>query len=211
MEETKFFEQIADIEFEGNICMAIAKDGEGGMVVSIMLQNEQCRDKAKKKLIPLLFKGSPQEIDEAFFDRIKAPIEKTSTMLNNMAEYMKSVEVVGNQSAMSKGRTEKQKSQKSDRISGFEEAMAKADELDRDNKPKDAWMLLDRLKGYPEHAETIRQRKRELSDKFSPPDLFNAPVHKDSPESSGTAPAVSGREQDDHLIVGDEEELEEEF
>jgi hypothetical protein len=52
--------------------------------------------------------------------------------------------------------------------------MAKADELEKEGKYREAWMKVPEIPDYPEKADEIRKRKTELSDKFSAPSLFGA-------------------------------------
>ena len=52
--------------------------------------------------------------------------------------------------------------------------MAKADELEKDGKFRDAWMKVPDITEFPEKADEIRKRKTELSEKFSTPSLFGA-------------------------------------
>lgn len=184
MATTNFFRQMASLNFEGNVCLTIAKAGENNLVVSLMVQNDRCEDKAKQLIEPLLFRGDALKIDEAFFEDFKSPIEVTSELLSNMGSYMKSVEEVRKASELEKSKSNKPNTGQSGKANKYEEAMAKADELDRENRPRDAWMVLDKLQGYPEHAESIRKRKRELSDKFSASGLFATTESNELPEPS---------------------------
>ncbi|GEC73854.1 hypothetical protein FFL01_33930 [Flavobacterium flevense] len=85
---------------------------------------------------------------------------------------MKQLENAQKQSAMEKEKTDKEKKAKDEKEKKYKEAMAKADELDNDGKPRDAWMKVPNPNDYPEYAEAIHKRKKELSDKFASPSLF---------------------------------------
>ncbi len=50
--------------------------------------------------------------------------------------------------------------------------MAKADELEKEGKFREAWMKVPEMTEFPEKADEIRKRKSELSDKFSSTGLF---------------------------------------
>lgn len=52
--------------------------------------------------------------------------------------------------------------------------MAKAEELEKEGKFRDAWMKVPDITEFPEKADEIRKRKGELSAKFSTPSLFGA-------------------------------------
>lgn len=49
---TNFFNQIAQLDFTGNLQLTITKGTENNLIVTVLLNNEQCRDGAKN-LIPL--------------------------------------------------------------------------------------------------------------------------------------------------------------
>lgn len=168
MATTNFFSQIASLDIEGNLCLTISKGAENNMVVSVLLQNDGCGDNAKQLIQPYIFRGNAQKIGESFFEKIKSPIESTSELFCNMDSYLKSVEEAKKASAMEKSKTDKSKNPQPDKDSKYNEAMKLADQLDSEGRPREAWMVLDRLKGYPEHAETISKRKQEFSAKFEP-------------------------------------------
>ncbi|ULT42604.1 hypothetical protein KRR40_03135 [Niabella defluvii] len=44
---TNFFNQIAQLDFTGNLQLTITKGTENNLIVTVLLNNEQCRDGAK--------------------------------------------------------------------------------------------------------------------------------------------------------------------
>jgi len=169
---TNFFNQIAQMDIDGDLHMTISKGAENRLIVSVMLQNEQCADSAKKIIPPLNLRGTAEELDEGFFTNITAPLQTVSGLLVDMASFMKQVGEAKKNSAMSKGKAEKETSEADKREKKYRDAMAKADELEKEGKPQDAWMKVPNPSDYPEYVDEIRKRKAELSDQFAPPSLF---------------------------------------
>ena len=169
---TNFFNQIAQLEITGDLQLTISKGVENKLVVSILLQNEQCGDNAKQLIPPLNLRGTAEELDEGFFENITVPLQTASGLMVNMEAYMKQLENAQKQSAMEKEKSDKEKKAKDEKEKKYKEAMAKVDELDNDGKPRDAWMKVPNPNDYPEYAEAIHKRKKELSDKFASPSLF---------------------------------------
>jgi len=169
-----FFNQIAQLDFTGVLQLNIAKGAESNLIVSVILNNEQCGDNAKNLIPPLTFNATPQEFDEGFFQQITTPIQKASGLMVDMEAFMKQLEEAKKQSAMEKEKTEKQKKDKEAKDKKFKDGMAKADELEKDGKFRDAWMKVPDITEFPEKADEIRKRKTELSEKFSTPSLFGA-------------------------------------
>ena len=164
---TNFFNQIQQLDFTGILQLNISKGIESNLIVTVLLNNEQCGDSAKNLIPPLTFNATPQEFDEGFFEQIKAPVKTVSGVMVDMEKFLKQMEEVKKQSAMEKEKTDKEKKAKDEKEKKYKEAMAKADELDNDGKPRDAWMKVPNPNDYPEYAEAIHKRKKELSDKFA--------------------------------------------
>jgi PRTRC genetic system protein E len=67
---TNFFNQIQQLDFTGVLQLNISKGAESNLIVSVLLNNEQCGDSAKNLIPPLTFNATPQEFDEGFFEQI---------------------------------------------------------------------------------------------------------------------------------------------
>ena len=169
-----FFNQIAQLDFTGVLQLNIAKGAESNLIVSVILNNEQCGDNAKNLIPPLTFNATPQEFDEGFFQQITTPIQKASGLMVDMEVFIKQLEEAKKQSAMEKEKAEKEKKEKETKEKKYKEGMAKADELEKEGKFRDAWMKVPDITEFPEKSDEIRKRKTELSEKFSTPSLFGA-------------------------------------
>jgi PRTRC genetic system protein E len=196
---TNFFNQIAQLDFTGVLQLHISKGVETNLIVSVMLNNEQCGDNAKNLIPPLTFNATPQEFDEGFFDQLTAPIENASSLMVDMEKFLKQLEEVKKQSAMEKEKAEKAKKEKEVKDKKYKEDMAKVDELEKEGKFREAWMKVPDITAFPEKVEEISKRKTSLSDKFSTPNLFGTTVETPRPAQveEGTA---------DYPIDGTDEE-----
>jgi PRTRC genetic system protein E len=172
MEPTNFFNQIAQMGITGDLQLTISKGIEDTLIVSIMLQNEQCGDNAKQMIPPLNLRGTAEELDEGFFQQITTPLETASGLMVNMEAFMKQLEVAKKQSAMEKEKSNIQKKEQETKDKKFKDGMAKADELEKEGKFREAWMKVPEITDYPEKADEIRKRKSELSNQFSSTGLF---------------------------------------
>ena len=164
---TNFFNQIAQMGITGDLQLTISKGIENNLIVSIILQNEQCGDNAKQLIPPLNLRGTAEELDEGFFQQITTPLQTASGLMVNMEAFMKQLEEVKKQSAMEKEKGEKEKKEQEAKDKKFKEGMAKANELEKEGKFRDAWMKVPEMTEFPEKADEIRKRKSELSDQFS--------------------------------------------
>ena len=171
---TNFFNQIQALDFTGVLQLNISKGAENNLIVSVLLNNEQCGDSAKNGIPPLTFNATPQEFDEGFFEQITTPIQKVSGLMVDMEKFQKQLDEAKAQSAIEKAKTEKEKKEKEVKDKKFKDAMAKADELEKEGKFREAWMKVPDITEFPEKADEIRKRKTALSDKFATPSLFGA-------------------------------------
>ncbi|MFD2289175.1 PRTRC system protein E [Pedobacter petrophilus] len=180
---TNFFNQIAQLGFTGVLQLNISKGAENNLIVSVMLNNEQCGDNAKNLIPPLTFNATPQEFDDGFFEQITAPIQTVSGLMVDMEKFLKQLEEVKKQSAMEKEKADKQKKEQEAKDKKFKDGMAKADELEKECKFREAWMKVPDITEFPEKADEIRKRKNVLSDKFATPSLFGeTEVEKPEPQ-----------------------------
>lgn len=62
----EFFQKIHQLNLQGDLKIVVQTVGEK-LLVSVLLTNEQCGDKAQQQIKPLLFNGHPPAIDEALF------------------------------------------------------------------------------------------------------------------------------------------------
>lgn len=194
--ETNFFTQIAELGLTGNLQLTIAKGAEDKYVVSVLLLNKECKDKAKDQIVPCNLRETPEELDRQFFKSITAPMQTVSELMVNMDLFYKQAEQAKKNSAMSKPTSAKAKS--TSQLSKYDMAMAKVDELDKAGKPRDAWMKLPDPSEFPDHAETIRKRRSELSAKFAP-DLFGSSQAEPEQATINTEEDADGFEEDNDM------------
>ena len=171
--ETNFFQSLSAMQVQGDWNITVQQTKENSLLVSVLLNNNACGDDARKLIPPIILRGSAAELDEGFFANITEPLKTTSQLFLNMESYMKQQELAQVQSKMEKDKATKAEKEKSDKDKKYDAALKAAEELEKAGKYREAWMKLPEPTDYPDHAETIRQRKSELSAKFAP-DLFNA-------------------------------------
>lgn len=214
--DTNFFSQIEQVGFAGDLQIVISKGEDNVWIVSTLLQNPQCGDKAKELIVPLLLRGTAQELDEGYITTITTPIEKASGLMDNMEAFVKQLEEAQKQSAMEKGKAEKQNKEREAKDKKYKDAMIKVEELEKEGKYRDAWLKVPETTDHPDKAEEIRRRKAGLSVKFAP-DLFgmavNVPIKEKLPTSGNldghTLSAMEEENVDDEKM--EQEKLDDEY
>jgi len=169
---TNFFRQLTELSLTGDIQITIRQASDNRLAVSVLLQNEQCGDNAKKQLIPLTLNGTVEELDEGFFEQITKPLQSASSLMVNMEAYLKQLEEAKKRSAMEKEKADKEQKVKEEKDKKYQEAMQKVEALEKAGKYREAWMKVPNPADYPDHTDILQNRRKELADKFSTPDLF---------------------------------------
>ena len=168
---TNFFNQIAQMDIQGDLHLTITKGAENNLIVSVLLQNEQCGDNAKQLIPPMILKGTAKDLDGGFFENISTPLQTASGLMVNMESFMKQLEETKKQSAMEKEKSDREKKEQEAKEKQYKDAMQKVNELEKEGNHRQAWMKVPNEADYPQYAEVIRKRRTELSNQFSP-DLF---------------------------------------
>ncbi|AKK71298.1 prtrc system protein e [Chryseobacterium gallinarum] len=171
--ETNFFKQIRQMDMNSKLTLSITKATETHLIVSILIENDGCGDKAMNIIPPFNVTGTPDELDDGFFEHIKKPLQKADGLISNMGNFLKQLEIAEANSEMNKKKAEQEKKEKDAKNRKYNEAMLKAEIFEKEGKYKEAWSALPKGSDYPEHAQTIRE-KQQVYERFFAPSLFNA-------------------------------------
>ncbi|WP_312344910.1 PRTRC system protein E [Chryseobacterium binzhouense] len=170
--QTNFFRQIAKMNLTGDLQITLRPTDENGFVLSVLLNNEQCADEARKFIPPLNLRGTAEELDNGFFENISTPLQTASGLMLDMESFLKQLEEAKKKSAMEKEKSDKEKKEKESKEKKYNDALQKAEELEKESKYKDAWSALPKVLEFPEYAEIIRKKQDEYERHFAP-SLFN--------------------------------------
>ena len=100
--KTNFFELVAGLSISGNLQINIHQNEGGTQTVSVMLSAKDPKATTGKNLPPMLLKGTPQELDEAFFQQIGQPVRQTDRLFANAEAYQKELEKAKKQATTDK-------------------------------------------------------------------------------------------------------------
>ena len=170
--QTNFFRQLAHLNLTGDLQLLLKPTTENSFVLSILLNNEQCGDEARKLIPPLNLRGTAEDLDNGFFENISAPLQVASGLMVDMENFMKQLEEAKKKSAMEKEKTDREKKEKEVKEKKYEEAFQKAEDLKKEGRYKEAWSALPKVSEYPDFAENIRKKQDEYERHFAP-SLFN--------------------------------------
>ena len=166
--QTNFFRQIAKMGLTGDLQITLRPTTDNSFVLSVLLNNEQCGDDARKTIPPLNLRGTAEDLDNGFFESITQPLQTASGLMVDMESFMKQLEETKRNSAMEKEKSDKEKKEKEAKEKKFKDALQKAEELEKEEKYKDAWSALPKASEFPDYAEIIRKKQDEYERHFAP-------------------------------------------
>ena len=166
--QTNFFRQIAKMSLTGDLQITLRPTTENSFVISVLLNNAQCGDEARKLIPPLNLRGTAEDLDNGFFESISLPMQTASGLMVDMESFMKQLEEAKKQSAMEKEKMDKEKKEKETKEKKYKEAFQKAEELEKEGKYKEAWSALPKVSEYPDFIEAIRKKQDEYERHFAP-------------------------------------------
>lgn len=171
---TNFFQAIQRLNGTGAWVFNISFTAENEMVVSVMLKDKAISD-GKYPIPPMVYRGTPQEIDEGIFDALVQPVKETNNLFANISAYNKgladakakiTVKAKSDKNIAEKtventkgaGQTEEPMSQRPK----FEDVLAEINKLNAECKYAEALALLPAAESYPEKKTEIEKLKKEL-------------------------------------------------
>ena len=166
--QTNFFRQLANLNLTGDLQITLRPTTDNSFVLSILLNNEQCGDEARKLIPPLNLRGTAEELDNGFFESISTPLQTASGLMVDIENFMKQLEETKKKSAMEKEKQDKEKKEKEAKEKKYKEAFEKAENFEKEGKYKEAWSALPKISEFPDFAETIRKKQDEYERHFAP-------------------------------------------
>jgi PRTRC genetic system protein E len=182
--KTNFFNQIAVINQPGIWKITVQNDVKGNFTVSLLFSTPACGDQAVKAITPMVLKGTATELGEGFFDTITEPLVKTAGLMNNMEEYLKTVEKARlaskeeqdkkNKENASKAKTEKSANtkqpaqpdeEKENKRKAYIDAIRQVVEFEAKTQYEEALTVLPTVADYPDKEAELTRRRQDLERK----------------------------------------------
>jgi len=152
----------------------ISFTAENEMVVSVMLKDKAISD-GKYPIPPMVYRGTPKEIDEGIFDALVQPVKETNSLFANISAYNKGLAEARAKITV-KAKTDKNMAEKpventkgADRAEEpiqerpkFEDVLVEINKLNAECKYTEALALLPSIETFPEKKAEIEKLKKEL-------------------------------------------------
>jgi len=180
--KTNFFEQIAGLAITGTLQINIQPQEGGTLTVSVMLANNNPKITAGKNIPPMLLKGTPQELDEAFFNQIGEPVKQTVKLFANLEAYQTELDKAKKQPEKAGSKTTATPAKKSADNSLFNQPAEEHEndpDDDLDEQADETENLAEKQRLYDEAMQRVSQLNTDMKYKEAIAQLPDADEYPD--------------------------------
>jgi PRTRC genetic system protein E len=179
--KTNFFEQVAGLQINGNMQINIQCNDIGTLAVTVLLANQNPKITQGKNIPPMLLKGTTQELDEAFFDKISEPVKQTVKLFANLEAYQAELDKAKKQPEKPTGKASTTTTKKADNSlfsQPAEEPVNDADD-DLDEQADETEDLAEKQRLYDEAMQRVGQLNTDMKYKEALAQLPDAEEYPD--------------------------------
>ena len=196
-----FFTAINQMMTEGVDLTLVIRKANGQLTVSLLPKSIGLKDEAQNHLVPLTVSGLPQELDAGFLQAVARPIQKTSGLISNMAQFEAQAEKVASESKAAKETKAKETKEEKEKREKYEKHFKKAEELIAAKNHKEAVTALGQARLYakPQDQKKIDEMVAEQTKAMNKGSLFElmeelAPQPQQPQAQSSAAPLQQPRQ-----------------
>ncbi len=212
MPKTNFFQGLEALQIRGTIKIVLRLSADRVWTGSILVIDPELKDPAVKTLPPLSFVGTSEELGEGFFDALRAPIQKASTLFTNVSQFETRVSEAEKAAKMNQPATAAKATKPADPSDRkFQDRMKKVEALEKAGKVGEAIGAMPKESDFPTQSAAIKAKMEALKQKHGGFSLFESgepqPPATDEPEEPDSPD--EREEESDFDEEPDEEENEE--
>ena len=169
-----FFTAIHQMMTEGVDLTLVIRKANGQLTVSLLPKSNGLKDEAQNHLVPLTVSGHPQELDAGFLQAVARPIQKTTGLISNMAQFEAQAEKAASESKAAKETKAKETKEEKEKREKYEKHFKKAEELIAAKNHKVAVTALGQARLYakPQDQKKIDEMVAEQTKAMNKGSLF---------------------------------------
>ncbi|RZJ66794.1 MAG: PRTRC system protein E [Flavobacterium sp.] len=166
--KTNFFQALERLQSVGAWVINVNFSAGHELIVSVLLKSPNGENQ-KSQLLPMVFKGTAQEIDEGILEGLTQPVAETKSLFANISAYNKGLEEA-KAKLVAKPKTEKQtsnteKQKPVEAVSNkpkFEDILKEINALNAACKYAEAVTMIPNVADYPDKKAEIEKLKADL-------------------------------------------------
>ena len=181
-----FFTAIHQMMTESVDLTIVIRKTNGQLTVSTLPKSNGLKDEAQNHIVPLTVTGTPQELDTGFLQAVTRPIQKTSGLISNMAQFEAQADKAAASSKADKEAKSKETKEEREKREKYEKLMKKAEELTAARNHREAVSVLTQAKAHANAAQLkeIEEKIKAADTEMNRGSLFDLMEQEAQPEPS---------------------------
>ena len=194
-----FFTAINQMMTEGVDLTIVIRKANGQLAVSTLPKSNGLKDEARNHIVPLTVSGMPEELDAGFLQAIAQPIQRTSGLISNMAQFEAQADKAAANSKAAKEEKAKETKEEKEKREKYEKHLKKAEELIAAGNHKEAVTTLGQARLYakPQDQKKIDgmvEEQKKAMNKGSLFELMDEPAPQAQPQQQPQPMAATAQQ-----------------
>lgn len=169
-----FFQSIHQMIAAGTDLSINIRRVNNNLSVAVMPRRVNLKDEAQQLMVPLIFNGTPEELDSEFLRALSTPVQKAQGILTNLEDFEKQAELAASKSKAAKSATEKESKEAREKREKMEKLLKKAEDAQTGKRYSEAltWLKQAKVLAAADKQKEIETQIMEVQKKASEGSLF---------------------------------------
>lgn len=169
-----FFQSIHQMIAAGTDLSINIRRVNNNLSVAVMPRRTNLKNEAQQLMVPLLFNGTPEELDSEFLRALSTPVQKAQGILTNLEDFEKQAELAASQGKAAKSANEREPKDVREKREKMEKLLKKAEDAKTGKRYSEAltWLKQAKLLAAADKQKEIENQIVEVQKKASEGSLF---------------------------------------
>lgn len=169
-----FFQSIHQMIAAGTDLSINIRRVNDNLSVAVMPRRTNLKSEAQQLMVPLIFNGTPEELDAEFLRALSTPVQKAQGILSNLEDFEKQAELAASRSKSTKSATEKESKEAREKREKMEKLLKKAEDAKAGKRYSEAltWLKQAKVLAAADKQKEIETQILEVQKKASEGSLF---------------------------------------
>lgn len=183
-----FFQSIHQMIAAGTDLNINIRRVNDNLSVAVIPRRTNLKSEAQQLMVPLIFNGTPEELDAEFLRALHAPVQKAQGILTNLEDFEKQAELAASQGKAAKSANEREPKEVREKREKMEKLLKKAEDAKTGKRYSEAltWLKQAKLLAAADKQKEIENQIVEVQKKASEGSLFAGEA---APQQTAPQPA----------------------
>lgn len=169
-----FFQSIHQMIAAGTDLSINIRRVNDNLSVAVMPRRTSLKSEAQQLMVPLIFNGTPEELDAEFLQALSTPVQKAQGIVTNLEDFEKQAELAASQGKAAKSANEREPKEVREKREKMEKLLKKAEDANTGKRYSEAltWLKQAKLLAAADKQKEIEDQIVEVQKKASEGSLF---------------------------------------